>query len=180
MLVPLFILGFCALFAGYLFAGSFIGYGQAEFWNGTIFTKADNNILLELTQVPTWVKLSPLVMMVSGFVGAWYFYIRRPDLPPKIAESQILIYKFLLNKWYIDELYDFVFVRPVRWLARVLWKQGDGRIIDGFGPDGVSSSVVRVTANFVKLQSGFVYHYAFVMLLGIAGFISWFMFSGGM
>jgi len=180
MLVPLFILAFGALFAGYLFSGSFIGYSQAEFWNGAIFTQASNNILEDLHHVPTWVKLSPLVMMLSGFVGAWYFYIRRPDLPPKIAESQILIYKFLLNKWYIDELYDFIFVRPVRWLARVLWKQGDGRIIDGLGPDGVSSGVVRVTANFVKLQSGFVYHYAFVMLLGIAGFISWFMFSGGM
>lgn len=179
MSVPLVILSIGALLAGGLFSAYFIGGDQAGFWQQAIFTLADNNILEDLHHVPNWVRYSPLVMMISGFIAAWYFYIRRPDLPPLIAESQIVLYRFLLNKWYFDEIYDFVFVRPVRWLGRVFWKGGDGAIIDGFGPDGVAQAVQRVTGRFVKLQTGYVYHYAFVMLLGIAGLVSWFMIGGG-
>lgn len=179
MLVPLVILSFGALFAGALFSGLFIGDGNAAFWSGTIFTLADNTILEQLHHVPAWVKYSPLVMMIIGFIGAFYFYIVRPELPAAIAESQILLYKFLLNKWYVDEIYDFLFVRPTAWVARLLWKGGDGAIIDGLGPDGVARNILRTTSGFVKLQSGYVYHYAFVMLLGVAGFVTWFMLAGG-
>ena len=86
---------------------------------------------------------------------------------------------FLLNKWYIDEIYNFIFVRPVKWLARLLWKGGDGVVIDGFGPNGIAASVLYFTQRVVSLQTGFVYHYAFAMLLGIAGLVSWFMLTGG-
>ena len=106
-------------------------------------------------------------------------YIHRPNWPVQLASEQELIYKFLLNKWYIDEIYDFVFVRPAKWLARLLWKGGDGFIIDGFGPDGIAANVMRVTRRMVGVQTGFVYHYAFVMLLGVAGFVSWLMFTTG-
>ena len=180
MLVPLVILSFGALFAGAVFAGLFVGGEQTGFWAGSIFTAADNQILVELKQVPGWVVLSPLIMMISGFVLAWVMYIYRPAWPGEIAEQHDLIYKFLLNKWYFDEIYDFIFVRPAKWLARLFWKGGDGYVIDGFGPDGIAANVLRVTRRMVALQTGYVYHYAFVMLLGVAGFVSWLMLTGGL
>ena len=180
MLIPLVVLSLGALFAGAAFAGLFVGSGQTAFWAGSIFTAADNQILIELKQVPAWVVLSPLVMMISGFVLAWVMYIYRPSWPSEIAAQHDLIYKFLLNKWYFDELYDVIFVRPAKWLARLLWKGGDGYVIDGFGPDGIAANVLRVTRRMVGLQSGYVYHYAFVMLLGVAGIVSWLMLTGGL
>ena len=120
----------------------------------------------------------PTVMMAIGFVIAWQFYIRRPDIPVELARQHELLYRFLLNKWYFDELYDFLFVRPAKWLGRALWKGGDGWLIDGFGPDGVSARVLDVTRNVVRLQTGYLYHYAFAMLIGVAAFITWFMFAG--
>ena len=121
----------------------------------------------------------PTVMMVIGFVVAWHFYIRRPDMPVELARQHDVLYRFLLNKWYFDELYDFIFVRPAMWLGRLLWKSGDGWLIDGFGPDGVSARVLDVTRNVVRLQTGYLYHYAFAMLIGVAAFITWFMFAAG-
>ena len=180
MLIPLVILSFGALFAGAVFAVLFVGGEQTGFWAGSIFTAADNQILVELKQVPSWVVLSPLIMMISGFVLAWVMYIYRPAWPGEIAEQHDLIYKFLLNKWYFDEIYDFIFVRPAKWLARLFWKGGDGYVIDGFGPDGIAANVLRVTRRMVALQTGYVYHYAFVMLLGVAGFVSWLMLTGGL
>ncbi len=90
-----------------------------------------------------------------------------------------MLYQFLLNKWYFDELYDVIFVRPAKWLGRFLWKKGDGTVIDGFGPDGISAGVLDVTRGVVKLQTGYLYHYAFAMLIGVAGLITWFMFGVG-
>ena len=123
-------------------------------------------------------KLTPPVMMLTGFFIAYLLYIRRPEWPSRIAAEHDLIYNFLLNKWYFDEIYRFIFVRPMGWLARLLWKGGDGFVIDGFGPDGVASTVQRMTRGIVTLQTGYVYHYAFVMLLGVAGLVSWFMLAG--
>ena len=120
----------------------------------------------------------PTVMMAIGFLVAYQFYIRRPDLPEELAQQHEPLYKFLLNKWYFDELYDLIFVRPALWLGRVLWKGGDGAVIDGLGPDGVSARVLDVTRNVVRLQTGYLYHYAFAMLIGVAALITWFMFAG--
>ena len=128
--------------------------------------------------IPAWVFWSPTVAMVIGFLIAWLFYIRRPDLPGKLAAQNEPLYKFLLNKWYFDELYDFIFVRPAFWLGRFFWKRGDGWFIDGFGPDGVSAWVIDVTNRVVRLQTGYVYHYAFAMLIGVAALVTWFMFGG--
>ena len=99
-------------------------------------------------------------------------------MPQKLAAMHWPVYQFLLNKWYFDELYDFLFVRPAMWLGRFLWKKGDGAVIDGLGPDGVSARVGDVTRGVVRLQTGFVYHYAFAMLIGVAAFVSWFTFGG--
>lgn len=178
MLIPLGLLALGALFAGLAFSGVFIGDAYSGFWKGALFTSEDNHILHEIHNVPTWVKLSPLVMMVTGFVIAVLFYLVFPHIPSQLASSQRLLYKFLLNKWYFDELYDFLFVRPAKVIGRFLWKQGDGRVIDGFGPDGVSARVLDMTGYVTRLQSGYLYHYAFAMLIGVALLLTWYMVGG--
>lgn len=175
MLVPLFILAAGALFAGVIFHGAFIGEGYAEFWKASLFTLPDNHILHEIHELPLWVELAPFVAMVIGFAVAWKFYIRSPELPRSVAANHRLLYAFLLNKWYFDELYDVLFVRPAKALGRFLWKTGDGTIIDGLGPDGISARVVDVTDRVVKLQTGYLYHYAFAMLIGVAALVTWMM-----
>ncbi|MFZ1814485.1 MAG: NADH-quinone oxidoreductase subunit L [Rhizobiaceae bacterium] len=186
MLVPLYILATGALLAGVVFAGSFIGHDpemhQATWYNGfwreALLAGPGNEILEHFHHVPLLVKLSPFIMMVSGFVLAWLFYIRNTDLPKAFAQTQPGLYAFLLNKWYFDEIYDFLFVRPAKAIGRFLWKKGDGWLIDGFGPDGISARVQDITNRIVRLQSGYVYHYAFAMLIGIALLITWAMFGG--
>jgi len=118
-------------------------------------------------------------MMSIGLVISIIFYIQRPYIPEELAEQQPMLYQFLLNKWYFDELYDLIFVRPTKRIGYFLWKYGDGWLIDGFGPDGVSARVLDVTRNVVKIQTGYLYHYAFAMLIGAAGLITWFMFGFG-
>jgi NADH-quinone oxidoreductase subunit L len=118
-------------------------------------------------------------MMALGAALAYQFYIRQPEIPRRLAQQHDMLYRFLLNKWYFDELYDLIFVRPTLWIGRLLWKGGDGWLIDGFGPDGVSARVLDVTRGVVRLQTGYLYHYAFAMLIGAAAFITWFMFAGG-
>ncbi len=171
MLIPLGLLAIGALLAGFVFKDGFIGERFDAFWAGALYIAKDNHILHEMHEVPGWVKLSPFVMMVAGFLVAYWFYMLRPELPKRLAESQPLLYRFLLNKWYFDELYDVLFVRPARWLGTFLWKKGDGAVIDGLGPDGVSARVIDVTNRVVRLQTGYVYHYAYAML-------TWSMFGG--
>jgi NADH-quinone oxidoreductase subunit L len=120
----------------------------------------------------------PTLMMIGGFIVAYYMYIVDKTAPARLANANPLLYRFLLNKWYFDELYDFLFVRPAFWIGRAFWKGGDGFIIDGLGPDGVSARVLDVTRNVVRLQTGYVYHYAFAMLLGVAAIATWYLFEG--
>ena len=178
MLVPLFILAVGALGAGFLFAPLFIGHAHEAFWLEAVYRGAENHIMHEFHNVPEWVPFVPTLMMIVGFATAWLFYIARPDIPKQLARTQEPLYNFLLNKWYFDEIYDFLFVRPAFWLGRLFWKQGDGRIIDGWGPDGISARVLDITRGVVRLQSGYLYHYAFAMLLGVAGLVTWFMLGG--
>ena len=175
MLLPLFILAAGALFAGIIFHGAFIGEGYAEFWKASLFTLPDNHILHEIHETPLWVELSPFIAMIIGLLVAWKFYIRSPQMPVDLAAQHRGLYAFLLNKWYFDELYDFLFVRPAKRLGRFLWKTGDGAVIDGLGPDGISARVVDVTNRVVKLQTGYLYHYAFAMLIGVAALVTWMM-----
>ncbi len=178
MTIPLVLLAAGAVLAGFPFVEAFIGHGFDAFWKGAIAVGADNHILHDLHEAPHWVGYAVSGVMVIGFLLAYFYYIRNPHLPPLIAAQHPGLYQFLLNKWYIDELYDFLFVRPAKWLGRFLWKQGDGAVIDGFGPDGVSAGVLNLTGRAMRLQSGLIYHYAFTMLMGVAAILSWYMFGG--
>jgi NADH-quinone oxidoreductase subunit L len=180
MLVPLAVLAAGSLLAGYPFKELFTGHGVAEFFRQSLNFAPGNHVLDEMEKVPYLVSVLPTLMMVIGFYVAWQFYIRKPELPVELARQQEPLYKFLLNKWYFDELYDFLLVRPTFRLGYLLWKGGDGWLIDGFGPDGVSARVLDVTRNVVRLQTGYLYHYAFAMLIGVAALITYFMLWGGM
>ncbi|MCP1197930.1 NADH-quinone oxidoreductase subunit L [Notoacmeibacter sp. MSK16QG-6] len=180
MLFPLFVLAAGALFAGLLFKEFFYGHEYMEFWKQSLFVAGGNELLEEFHHVPAWVALSPFIAMIVGLIVAYLFYIRSPGTPKALAESQSGLYAFLLNKWYFDELYDFLFVRPAMWLGRFLWKRGDGTVIDGLGPDGVSARVVDITNRVVRLQSGYLYHYAFAMLIGVAALVTWMMLGSAL
>jgi NADH-quinone oxidoreductase subunit L len=179
MLVPLIVLAAGSILAGFPFKELFAGHGVEEFFRESLKFAAGNTVLEDMHRVPLLVGVLPTVMMALGLLVAWQFYIRRPDLPDALARQHDLLYRFLLNKWYFDEIYDFLLVRPTLWLGRLLWKGGDGWLIDGFGPDGISARVIDVTNRVVRLQSGYLYHYAFAMLIGVAALITWFMFAGG-
>jgi NADH-quinone oxidoreductase subunit L len=177
MLIPIGILAAGSLLAGFPFKELFAGHGVEEFFRESV--KMNPHIIEDMHEIPYWVGWLPFVMMAVGAVVAYVFYIRRPYIPVELARQHQMLYQFLLNKWYFDELYDLIFVRPAKRIGRFLWKVGDGYIIDGFGPDGVSKRVLDVTRNVVKLQTGYLYHYAFAMLIGVAGLITWFMFGVG-
>jgi NADH-quinone oxidoreductase subunit L len=178
MLIPLAVLAFGAIFAGYPFVHLFIGEGADGFFRGSLALNSADTIFSHMEALPLAIDLAPTVMMAVGWIVAYQFYIRRPDIPATLAREQKPLYEFLLNKWYFDEIYDFLIVRPVMRLGRLLWKGGDGFIIDGFGPDGVSARVLDVTRNVVRLQTGYLYHYAFAMMIGVAAAITYFMFTG--
>ena len=177
MLIPLGFLALGSVLAGLPFKEIFAGHGVEGFFRESLVFAKTNHVLEEMHNVPLHIALLPTVMMALGFVVAWQFYIRKPHIPVELARQHDFLYRFLLNKWYFDELYEIIFVRPAKWLGHSLWKAGDGWLIDGFGPDGVSARVLDVTRNVVRLQTGYLYHYAFAMLIGAAAFITYFMFA---
>jgi len=172
--LPLILLALGSLLAGAVFMQFFIGSDQTDFWRGSLVTHGEAH-----HQVPILVMLAPTLAMAAGFAVAWYFYITNPLVPFGLAKRFRGLYQFLLHAWYFDDLYDAIFVRPAKKLGRFLWKVGDGAVIDGIGPDGVAARVIDVTNRVVKLQSGYIYHYAFVMLIGVALIITYFIFAGG-
>ena len=173
MMVPLYVLAAGSLLAGLIFSSSFIGDGAGAFWAAA----AEGAHGEEALHPPLWVVAAPTVMMAIGVAIAVYFYLIAPQVPRRLAKRHDWLHLFLLNKWYIDELYDVLFVRSAKWLGHFLWKKGDGWLIDGFGPDGVSARVLDATARVVKLQSGYLYHYAFAMLIGVAALVTLLMFN---
>jgi len=175
--VPLAVLALGSALAGLVFAGYFIGHEESEFWGASLFRSGNNHILHEMHEVPEWVSFSSLVAMLTGFAIAWLYYIRAPWMPAATARAFKPLYLFLLNKWYFDELYDLIFVRPAFAIGRFLWKGGDGAVIDG-AIDGTAAGVGRVTARVVRLQTGYVYHYAFAMLIGVAALLTWLTYNG--
>ena len=146
---------------------------------GAIYTAENNTVLNDAHEVPKWVKVSPFVAMLIGFITAMWFYIWNPSLPAKLAESQRPLYLFLLNKWYFDEIYDFLFVNPAKALGRFLWKKGDGRVIDGT-INGVAMGIIPFFTRLAgRAQSGYIFTYAFAMVLGVVVLVMWMAFTGG-
>lgn len=175
MLIPLAVLTLGAVFAGFLFHGAFIEAETGkDFWaNSTLYF--NEHLMHAMHEVPLWVKLSSTVAMLVGLSVAYLMYQRSEDAPQKLATMFAPLYRFFLNKWYFDELYNLIFVRPAFWLGRLFWQQGDIGIIDRFGPNG-SAAVVSFTSRMaVRLQSGYLYTYALVMLLGLVAAVSWMM-----
>jgi NADH-quinone oxidoreductase subunit L len=163
-----------AIVTGFAFYALFVGEEALMFWRETLVVHEHAE-----EAIPTWVILAPFVASMLGLAIAYYYFILRPELPAGMAAKRGLLYIFLYNKWYFDELYDFIFVRPAQWIARQFWKVGDGMIIDGLGPDGIAARVLDATRAAVKLQTGYIYHYAFAMLVGAAALATWFLFSSG-
>jgi NADH-quinone oxidoreductase subunit L len=173
MTIPLAGLAAGALFAGWIGYDTFVGEGRAEFWRGVIKVLDNHDSIDAAHHVPLWVKLAPLVVSAVGIGLAAYMYIMRLGTAERLANTFPGLYRFLLNKWYFDELYDWMFVRPASRIGRLLWKGGDGAIIDGYGPDGLAAMVVRAARRLGVVQTGYLYHYAFAMIVGIALVVTW-------
>ncbi len=164
MLIPLIFLGLGAIFSGYLFKSTFIGHHSNEFWQGSIFFL--NEIKHDV--VPLWFLLITPVLVIISIPISLYFYILNPSFLEDFKKTNLPLYNFLLNKWYIDELYEKFFVDPAKRIGSIFWKKGDIGIIDKFGPDGISKLVKIISDKTGRLQTGFIYDYAFVMLLGLS------------
>ncbi len=183
MLLPLVLLALGAIFAGAIGAHWGMNHGDMAFWNGAISVTEENNAIEHAHHAPLWVSYAPLVLALLGIGLAYVFYVKRTDLPGNAARLFPNLYRFFLNKWYFDELYDFLFVRPARRLGRHLWRFLDTRVIDGLGPNGAAWTQLGLARITSHLQSGYVYHYAFVMLSGVVLLISYFVVlraTGGM
>ncbi len=146
---------------------------------GAIYIAPDNHVMDEAHHAPAWVKVSPFIAMLAGFLVALWFYILSPSMPGRLAAAQPALYRFLLNKWYFDELYDFLFVRPFRALSTFFWKRGDEQTIDGAINAFALRLVPRSARRASRLQTGYLYHYAFATVIGIALLITWMTLSGG-
>ncbi|MEO0411294.1 MAG: NADH-quinone oxidoreductase subunit L [Pseudomonadota bacterium] len=169
MLIPLIILALGAIFAGMAFYPYFVGDHREEFWNGTLTMLGGIDIIEEAHHVPKLVKYLPVIMGVIGLSIAILFYIVAPSIPKKLAQSLAGLHRFLLNKWYFDELYGALFIKPALWFGRTFWKTGDERLIDGFGPNGIAATVQAAARKSRTLQTGYLFHYAFAMLLAVVG-----------
>ncbi len=153
--------------------------GGDKLGKGAIYMAPSNHVLHDAHYVPVWVKLSPFFAMILGFVTAWLFYMTKMDLPGRFARANWPLYQFLLNKWYVDEIYDFVFVRPARWLGNFLWKRGDEAVIDG-AINGLAMGFVPFFTKWAgRIQSGYIFNYAFWMVIGLAALITWVTLAGG-
>ena len=177
MVLPLFVLAAGSIGAGY------VGYNMtdlnSDFWGQSIFVASSHQALENLHHVPVWVKVLPITLAIVGIVLAYLLYIRFPNAPAKIVVSTRGLYYFLLNKWYFDEFYDWLIVKPIKRLGLGLWKSGDGDLIDGVGPDGIAAAVVNLSRRASNIQSGYIYHYAFAMLIGIALLVTWYIAWAG-
>ncbi|OWR20857.1 NADH-quinone oxidoreductase subunit L [Brevundimonas diminuta] len=179
MVVPLLVLSIGAVFAGMIFAPHFIGHHEAEFWRGAIFVGAENHVLHESHNVPTWVKWAPLIVTLLGTAIAYWLYVVKEGAAKEMADRKGPLWTFLYNKWFFDELYDAVFVKGTKAIGDFFWKIGDVKIIDGLGPNGAAWASLKSGGWLSRFQSGFVYFYAFVMLIGVAAFLAFAIFTWG-
>ncbi len=174
MLGPLVVLAIGAVVTGFAFEGSFIGEGWMEFWRGSIVNAPNNTVLDDMHHVPRIISLLPTIVGILGIALAYAMYVAIPTLPARLAAAVPGVYRFVLNKWYFDELYNIVFVRPALWLARTLWQVGDAQVIDGI-PNGIAALTSDSSAQVVRIQTGSIAVYAFTMLIGLVLLVSIFL-----
>ena len=174
MLLPLFVLAVGAIFSGSLLYDLFVGYNWKDFWGASIFILPENTAMENAHHVPTLVKKAPLIVGTLGIIMAYVFYMFVPSLPGVMQRLFRPIHTLFFNKWFVDELYDAIFVRPAVRIGGLLWKRGDLGTIDALGPDGISGLVARISAYCSRLQTGYVFHYAFAMLIGVVALVSWY------
>jgi NADH-quinone oxidoreductase subunit L len=177
MRLPLLLLAVGAVFAGGLFHEQFIGEAREAFWRGAIFNATSNHVLDQVRNTPEWVVLAPLVMSILGLLGAYYVYVMHEGMGARIAARRGPLWILFYNKWFFDEIYDATFVRGAKALGDFFWKVGDQTIIDGGGPNGFAAISAFIGRRVGRWQTGYVYHYAFVMLLGVAGLLSFALYS---
>jgi NADH-quinone oxidoreductase subunit L len=171
---PLVVLSVGAVFAGWLLHAQFIGDNNAAYWQGAIFNGPNNHVLASIERTPLLIGLLPTATGILGIALATWFYVFSPTIPAMLATRFRPIYLFLLNKWYFDELYDFLFVRPAIWLSQELWQVGDVTIIDGV-PNGLAALTQDGSRQAVRIQTGSIAVYAFTMLIGLVGLITIFL-----
>lgn len=178
MLLPLVPLAIGAVFAGWFAFDWFGGDGRVEFWKGAIFVLPEHDSIEKAHHVDEIFKWLPLFMALLGIAGAYLFYVRRPQWPARVVGTLGAVYRTVYHKYYFDEIYDFLFVRSARFLGAFLWHDGDEAVIDGYGPDGFAALAMRIAKRVGALETGYLYHYAFAIVIGVAGFITWFWFKG--
>ena len=171
MLLPLIVLAIGALFSGFFFKDFFIGSAAESFWGHSIALHHHDH-----HHIPFLIYYAPMILGFLGLFLAWYMYLKNKTIANNIAKLNEPLYQFLLNKWYFDELYDFIFVRPAKMIGNFFWKIFDGYIIDGFGPDGIAKTVLILSNRAKKIQTGYIYHYAFAILIGVSLFITYFIY----
>ncbi|MDP2329171.1 MAG: NADH-quinone oxidoreductase subunit L [Reyranella sp.] len=179
MLIPLYVLGAGAALSGLVAYNWFVGDDWMSFWGQSIAVKSTEEVLHHMHEVPLWVKLAPLVFALSGIALSYYYYIVRTDLPARTVKAFPGLHALFFNKWYFDEIYDALFVKPALAIGRVFWKKGDGAMIDKLGPDNIAARALDMAGALGRFQSGYLYHYAFVMLVGVAGLVTYFMLAAG-
>jgi NADH-quinone oxidoreductase subunit L len=175
ILIPLYVLAAGAVLSGVVAYSWFVGEDWSLFWGQSIAVKSTEQIIHHMHEVPVWVKLMPLIAAVGGIALSYYYYMVNPAMPAKTIRAFRPLHTLFYNKWYFDELYDAIFVQPALAIGRVFWKKGDGATIDGLGPDGIAARAQDLAGVLSRFQSGYLYHYAFVMLIGVAALVSYFM-----
>ena len=179
MLIPLFVLALGAIFSGWYFYNDFVGYNWKEFWGNSIFISEKHKAFKLAHYVPLWVKYLPIFLAILGILCAYLFYILNPNLPKILSKKFSPIYNLFFNKWYFDELYDYLFVKSFIKFGNYFWKKGDEGTIDRFGPNGISKLVKNISSKSIIIQSGYIYHYAFAMLIGLVVLITWLLLDYG-
>ena len=179
MLIPLFVLALGAIFSGWYFYNDFVGYNWKEFWGNSIFISEKHKAFKLAHYVPLWVKYLPIFLAILGILCAYLFYVLNPNLPKILSKKVSIIYNLFFNKWYFDELYDYLFVKSFIKFGNYFWKKGDEGTIDRFGPNGISKLVKNISSKSIIIQSGYIYHYAFAMLIGLVVLITWLLMDYG-
>jgi NADH-quinone oxidoreductase subunit L len=177
VLIPLYVLGAGALLSGFIAYDWFVGHDWTHFWGtSSIAVKSTGEVLHHAHEVPLWVTLAPLVFALSGIALSYMYYIAMPWLPDATVKAFPGLHALFYNKWYFDEIYDAMLVQPALRIGRFFWKKGDGATIDGLGADNIAARAQDMAGVLMRFQSGYLYHYAFVMLVGVAALVTYFMF----